>query len=283
MSGKAEEVSNVMCNRIARVFGTALLKYAAVAAIALCLSVPVWAQYLSEVPSTGYATETDEQVTQHFRAGLQLYVDERFREALEQFTETLRLDPDHGQAKEFALRCRQALLSETEAGEPEVEYAPETAAPSPMAVIEDELPSPEQIEEQRIQILLDEGYEYYLAGKYDKAIDAWQQVLLIDPTNKPANDAILDATRESTDEQRELIRQQLQLQTEKIRLGTDEKKLLPSGAGPDGFREFSVRTPAIEKRPQPVCTDFSVEVRPLRPDMKRSARAARCSNSACPR
>ena len=71
------------------------------------------------VPAPG---STEERVETYINSGVDLYLADRYGEALEQFNRAIALDPDSEKAKDFIARCQQKLAA---AGREQVEGGPD--------------------------------------------------------------------------------------------------------------------------------------------------------------
>ncbi|MBN1897158.1 MAG: tetratricopeptide repeat protein [Spirochaetes bacterium] len=103
-----------------------------------------------------------EEAEKHFSLGLAYFNKEEYEPALEEFTITLEIMPDHTKAKEYRDRTL-ALLKKLQKKR-------------------------EEEKSSLTQELLAKGIKYYQMGEYEMAIDMFKQVIQIDPENKYAQE-----------------------------------------------------------------------------------------------
>ncbi|MCL4855198.1 MAG: tetratricopeptide repeat protein, partial [Bryobacteraceae bacterium] len=120
----------------------------------------------------------------------------------------------------------EAIQSETEGG------VPETA---------------EDLKYTRTKELMLEGQFYLENGKYNKAQEYFEQILLIDPGNKTATRLLAEATVGAYKEEIRDDWQQLEIDRQRIRTGIEKSKLLPEGADDKGIKEPQISVPVEEE------------------------------------
>jgi type II secretory pathway component GspD/PulD (secretin)/tetratricopeptide (TPR) repeat protein len=180
-------------------------------------------------------------VEEYLNLGVRLHAEGRYRDALDQFSRVLAVEPDNKIALQYAEECKQYL---TPGAEEEIkpEY-PTEAAPPP----EEVGPSPEEIRQSTVEKYLQMGQEFYDAGDYEKAITEWERVLLVDPVNERARQSIRDARIHWLGERREDVREDLKVEREETALYVEEKLLLEPGMDASGLKPWSVKLPPVEK------------------------------------
>ncbi|MCK5556793.1 MAG: hypothetical protein KAJ01_00330, partial [Candidatus Hydrogenedentes bacterium] len=216
-----------------------------VAVILGCLCVLSLASLFLETPEV-VAQETPE-VREYLDLGVKLYAQGRYRDALSQFNRVLVIEPENKIAKKYVEECAE-YLQPSAVEEVTVEY-PEKVAPPPVPVG----PSPEEVRRAAVEKYLGFGRDYFDKEQYDKAVEEWERVLLIDPTNVRAIRSIREAERRSIGEKREDIKEALELQRQDNSLQTEQKLFRPAGSNIDGIKPFRITLPPVEKR----------EVRPI--------------------
>ncbi len=155
-----------------------------------------------------------------------------YSSAIEEYENVLSLDPSHAEAKEKIVQARMALgMNEQEA---------RNVAPK------------KKTKEQKISSLLTNGEVQFKEGSFDQAIEVWNKVLQMEPSNSTARDKIMEAkdlkmsfdTRKKKDvDAREFIKQRALVRIKEAQL--KGKKTITQADG--GFRASQ---PVPEKTPK---------------------------------
>lgn len=185
----------------------------------------------------------------HFRLGVSLYADGNFREALDEFRRALALDPGMQKAEDYARRT-EAQLNLSDIGiDPTVPPQFETFDPESLAPLS-ETPqlSPEEHKIQRVRELVELGEQYLEFQLYEPARDLFEQVLLIAPDNKRAQQGLHESTIGAYRDDKEATKQLNEEQTERFRAYVEQMKQLPEGADPRGIKKVRIAVPSIEER-----------------------------------
>ena len=136
----------------------------------------------------------DEKTEVYYRQGINYYLAGRFRDAIRQWQEVLKMEPAHKSAKEYIARAKERLkISEEEIGysayEEEIEeYIKELEK---AGTIDEE-------KEELIAMHYQDGLVAYAHGDLSQAMKEWRIVLKLDPEHKKARRALikLQAERE---------------------------------------------------------------------------------------
>lgn len=186
----------------------------------------------------------------HFRLGVSLYKDGNYRESLDEFRRALALDPGMTKAEEYSQKA-EAQLNLSSVGidptqTPEFEtFDPESLGP----VSETPQLSPEEHKIQRVRELVELGEQYLEFQLYEPARDHFEQVLLIAPDNKRAQQGLHEATIGVFREEKTDVRTLNQEQAERFRTHVERMKQLPEGADPNGIKGYRISVPSIEETP----------------------------------
>jgi tetratricopeptide (TPR) repeat protein len=104
-----------------------------------------------------------EQIEKHIKRGKDFKEFERYTEAIHEWQKALELDPSNAEV--------QALMVEAE----------------------EELIRRQRLKQEKIQVLSEEAIDLYKRGNFKGAIDRWQEILYLDPTNSDARMSLEDA------------------------------------------------------------------------------------------
>jgi len=181
------------------------------------------------------------EVKESLDLGVELYAQGRYRDALSQFNRVLVMDPDNKIAKKYVEECTEYLRPGIEE-EVTVEYPKDVAPP-----LVPTGPTPEEVRQAAVDKYLGYGQDYYDKGQYERAIEEWERVQLIDPTNKRAIESIRSATRLLTVEKRATAREDLQVQRLDNSLQIEGKIFRPPGSNVDGIKPFRISLPPVVK------------------------------------
>lgn len=198
-------------------------------------------------PSPEAATQLS-PVEQHFREGVSLFQQGNFREALDQFNRALALDPEHEGAKRYkALSETQVQISATGVDPTKLPQF-ETLDPESVAPIQESSQlSPEEFKIQRVRQLVEAGEAFLEHQFYKEAVEYFEQVLLIAPDNRRAQQGLYKATTGLSQERVEETQLKVKLQTQEFKEFVEGKKLLPPGADPSGIKNPLISVPVVEE------------------------------------
>ena len=224
-----------------------------VAAVALTVSAPGWAQEQSSAAvqdtATGESVGAVEGISaaeQHYREGVALFRREKYREALAKFHQALAIDPALEKAKDMAQKCdgkiQLAATGGTASGRATFETFDVEDGASGQAGGD--------VRRARIKELMDEGEVLLENKKFAKALDKFNEVLLLSPENQTAQRLLAEATLGAYEETRlPDIWREVSLQHQMIRETIEESKLLPPGADGYGIKKFMPRFTVEEEEP----------------------------------
>jgi type II secretory pathway component GspD/PulD (secretin) len=192
-------------------------------------------QGLAAHPSEG-PVELD-RIEFHLTKGTEYYDAEKYDEAIAEWEEVLRIEPDNKLARSLIDAGQRA----------------------------------------KVDLLIETGHDKFFAGDYDAAIAIWQEDQELVPESSTVLDELIehaDLKRHETKMQQ--INNQLKRQLQKTSEMVAEKGIWPEGAGADGikwkdisekpdekeYREFRPREEIMKELLQPVAFEFECE--PLR-------------------
>jgi len=115
-----------------------------------------------------------EIMDKHYFQGIDYYAEGKFKKAIEEWDEVLRIDPEHKGAKEYIDKARDKIAGATSGKQEKRDTA-------------------KRPEEEKIEVYYKQGINYYLAGEFKEAISQWQEVLKIEPSHKGAIEYIAKA------------------------------------------------------------------------------------------
>ena len=129
---------------------------------------------VSEMKGEEEAKRRREIIEKHYFRGIDYYAEGKFKKAIEEWDEVLRIDPEHKGAKEYIDKARDKIASANSRREKEKLT---TRRP----------------EEEKIEVYYKQGINYYLAGKFKEAISQWEEVLKMEPAHKGAREYMAKA------------------------------------------------------------------------------------------
>ena len=135
------------------------------------------------------------EAEEHFRRGVELYNSNLFLEALSEFNRALALDPQMENAKVYREKCNGKLQVSATGGDPTTVPAFETMDPGSVQTAE-ETPqlSAEEMKVKRVAELLKAAERYLANERYTKAVQLFEEVLIIAPDNQRAQEGLHKAT-----------------------------------------------------------------------------------------
>lgn len=105
----------------------------------------------------------EEEISRHIKRGKDFAEFERYTEAIHEWQKALEIDPTNAEV--------QRLLSDAE----------------------EELLRRQRLKQEKIRELSEEALDFYKRGNYKAAIDNWEEILYLDPTNSDARTSLEDA------------------------------------------------------------------------------------------
>jgi type II secretory pathway component GspD/PulD (secretin) len=192
-------------------------------------------QGLAARPSEG-PIELD-RIDFHLTKGTEYYDAEKFDEAIAEWEEVLRIDPDNKLARSLVTAGQRA----------------------------------------KVDLLIEKGHDEFFSGSYEKAIAIWEEAQELVPESSTVLDELIEQADLKRHEREMLrINNQLKRQFQETSEMVAEKGLWPEGAGADGikwkdisekpeaeeYREFRPREEIMKELLQPVAFEFECE--PLR-------------------
>ncbi|MFO7774929.1 MAG: tetratricopeptide repeat protein, partial [Candidatus Hydrogenedentota bacterium] len=207
---------------------------------------PVDARQMEGAPDAG-ARDGVEQI---FEQGMVLYQDGEYQNAINHFDRVLALDPDHEEAESFreAARNRLGGGQASGGGQQGGDASFEIVDPGDLPRGGEELPvSPEEQRVQRVNELLEIGKLYMEHQRYDRAVEYFNQILMIAPDHREATDLLHEATLEAGERSLDRSREETREDVLRIREGMEESKRLPEGADYRGIKDHRFRVPVVEE------------------------------------
>ena len=178
-----------------------------------------------------------ERLNFHLTKGTEHYDAEKYDEAIAEWQEALRIDPDNKLARSLIDAGKRA----------------------------------------QIDLLIEKGHDEFFAGNYDEAIEIWEEVAKMVPQgNTVLDDLLSEAYKARYGKEQAQINAQLERERMEMSNFVKRKTLLPEGAYADGIkwkdlsekpaprkvREFGTREAILKELSQPVAFEFECE--PLR-------------------
>lgn len=203
----------------------------------------------TEQPAQLSADAMISEAQKHFRQGAELYRRNLYREALSEFNRALALEPSMEDAKKFR-DMSEAKLNQASAGKAH-DAAPsfEIIDPSTLIPAGDDGStqlSAEELKIQRVRELNDLAAKYLEAQMYKRAVDTYNEVLLIAPDNRTAQQGLHSATIAYTEQKIDETGQQRIEDANKVREKTAAASLLPEGADGTGLKPYRFTVPSVE-------------------------------------
>jgi tetratricopeptide (TPR) repeat protein len=138
-------------------------------------------EYLAKAreKTTGMKKEEEEKghrqtIEKHYIQGIDYYAEGEFKNALKEWEEVLRIDPQHEGAKEYIKKANDKIASaNSRRGKSE--------------------PAVRGSGEEKIEVYYKQGINYYLAGEFKEAIKQWEEVLRMEPSHKGAREYMAKA------------------------------------------------------------------------------------------
>ncbi len=191
----------------------------------------------AEVVDSGPIEEASE-AEQHYRRGIDLYTQAVYRESLNEFSRALALDPSMDKARDMIKKAEGKIALST--------IGEDTQAPTQFEIIDTQTISAQaesgasplsaqELKYTKVKELMEQGDFYLENQKYDRALELFEEILVIDPANKTATRKLAEATLGAYGEDIDDMSRDLSTQTQFIRRGIEQDKLLPEGADPKGI------------------------------------------------
>ncbi|MFP4173721.1 MAG: tetratricopeptide repeat protein, partial [Candidatus Hydrogenedentota bacterium] len=208
---------------------------------------PVDARQMEGAPDAGGRDD----VEQIFEQGMVLYQDGEYQNAINHFDRVLALDSDHEEAESFRAAAQNRLgggQASGGGGQQGGDASFEIVDPGDLPRGGEELPvSPEEQRVQRVNELLEIGKLYMEHQRYDRAVEYFNQVLMIAPDHREATDLLHEATLEGGERSLDRSREETREDVLRIREGMEELKRLPEGADYRGIKDHRFRVPVVEE------------------------------------
>jgi type II secretory pathway component GspD/PulD (secretin) len=185
----------------------------------------------------------------YFRQGVALYNQGKYREALNEFNRARALDPDDEKTATMAQKCERkiALASTGEVASEDMDF--DVLDPQAFSEGGPGVPAldAEEMRNKRVKDLMAEGEFLLDHRKYKRALEKFNEVLLIMPDNRTAQRLQADATVGSYDEDLTQIWEQVGIDRKEVRKSIEDTKKLPEGYDAKGFAEPHVSIPVEEE------------------------------------
>jgi type II secretory pathway component GspD/PulD (secretin) len=198
------------------------------------------------------ATGEGASAAQHFARGTELYTQGLYREALDEFNRALAIDPNNADARSFAQKAesqlQQTSLGRSPSDVSRFETVDPEAVPAAGAQGRPAQLSAEELKVQYVRDLLHYGDLYLENLNYERAQAFYEEVLLIDPTNKMAQEGLHRSTvgvlsGDITDSQKKVTEDRM-----RIRKRVEDIKRLPEGADASGIRQYRIHFDVNEEQ-----------------------------------
>lgn len=172
----------------------------------------------------------------HLTKGTEYYDSEKFDEAIAEWQEVLRIDPENRLAHSLVDAAKRA----------------------------------------KVDLLIERGHDEFFAGNFDGAIAIWEEAREIVPASTVLDDLLTEARTARHERESTRIRAEITQQFQEISEHIARKGSWPDDVGPDGirlkdisekpkprkYREFGAREAIMKELTQPVAFEFECE--PLR-------------------
>ena len=234
-----------------RTITLACLGLAAVTALQAILGMPPAAAQGTEEATVSTAEE-------HYRSGMTSYINELFEEALGYFTRAYALDETFEEARMMRNKT-DALIAQRAAGQAPGAARFETFDPGEITPGETPVLSADEIKRERVKTLLNNAKRYYENAWYGTALEIYEQVLRIDPTNRIAEEGLHNATLKVGEKRIQDAVSRKAEDIARIRAVTEERKLLDDDMDAMGIKTMRISTPQIEEEYEQVITLSHIE------------------------
>jgi len=181
--------------------------------------------------------------------GIGLYKRGHYAEALDAFNRALVFDPENKNALTYRDKCQGKLLTAAAGDEPDT--VPSFESVDAEAVVVETEESPLSLEEERykrVRELIEIAEAYLEERLFKRALEHYEQALLIAPANRRAKAGYYKARIGASEVAIKEADQRKKLEHKLIEKFTIERKLLPDGAGPDGIKDIRIKVPVAEER-----------------------------------
>ena len=194
------------------------------------------------------AAVTVSEADEHFRRGVELYNSNLFLEALSEFNRALALDPQMENAKVYREKCNGKLQVSAAGGDPTTMPVFETVDPGSVRTPE-ETPqlSAEEMKVKRVAELLKSAERYLANERYSRAVQLFEEILIIAPDNQRAQEGLHQATVGASKEAATKSELQVDEDKAKIQRYIEDSKRLPEGAEATGIKPFRPIIPVMEE------------------------------------
>jgi type II secretory pathway component GspD/PulD (secretin) len=217
-----------------------------------------WAQPPEPSPAAPAVTEAGvlaqgelTPAEEHFRQGLSFYRQDLYREALNEFNRALVYEPDNDLARDYKERAEARLQIMATGDDPAAIRMFETIDPAAIPVSPeatgDVLLTAEEHRLRRIRELMILGSQYLEHRRYERAMEYFEQVLLIAPNHPGAQEGLHLAVLGAKENDINRARRQVLEDRKKIEDYIWRAKQLPEGADATGIKDFRIRVPIIEE------------------------------------
>jgi len=218
---------------------------AALVVLVLCLLVsPVaFGAAGAETPAEDEAVDSGpvegaSEAEEHYRRGIDLYQQGVYRESLNEFSRAIALDPSMEKAADMVEKAKGRIALST--------IGEDTQAPTQFEIIDTQTIaaqteagttqlSAQELKYTKVKELMEQGDFYLEHQKYDRALELFEEILVIDPANKTATRKLAEATLGAYGEDVKDMSRDLTTQTQFIRKQIEADKLLPEGADAKGI------------------------------------------------
>jgi type II secretory pathway component GspD/PulD (secretin) len=188
-------------------------------------------------------------VERYYRAGINLYKEGNYREALDEFNRILALDASFRDAASFKAKCETQLELAATGATPTSKTEFEIVDPSLVGPEGETIQlNPEEFKIQRVRELVEAGEQYLEYALYKEALDKFEQAILIAPDNERARKGSNAASIGLFQKQRTDMEDKGKQQAELLRRHIEQMKQLPDGADPTGIKSLSIPINQIDER-----------------------------------
>ena len=241
LAQESEGGNNQMIDKLPKLIST---RFALTMSLILCLVLPPLFAHSQE-------NSSDDQISlaeKHFREGVSLYKAGNYREALDEFNRVIALEPDNEDALSYRSKTDMQLIENEVEGSAVTEIEYEIFDPESLNTLDDPTLTAEEFKIRRVRENVSLGEQYLDHGMYKRAIEKFEQVLITAPDNKRATEGLHKAVMGFSREEIGGAHDNLEEQTQRIRQGIEELKLMPEGADVTGIKIFKLNSPTIEEK-----------------------------------